>query len=122
MYLFFQEEYHAADLRKELSNIKKILIDEKRRSNGDMVKVNEMQTMFATAMKAYQESVDHMKHMESSKKKNNDEAAMNDRAVRDNNRYSAPKVIAKLYQKFWLSNWYFPILTFSQINRKISNT
>ena len=77
-----------------------------------MVKVNEMQTMFATAMKAYQESVDHMKHMESSKKKNNDEAAMNDRAVRDNNRYSAPKVIAKLYQKFWLSNWYFPIFDF----------
>ena len=87
MYLFFQEEYHAADLRKEISNIKKILIDEKRRSNGDMVKVNEMQTMFATAMKAYQESVDHMKHMDSAKKKNNDEAAMNDRAVRDNNRY-----------------------------------
>ena len=49
-----QEEYHAADLRKELSNIKKILIDEKRRSNGDTVKINELQTMFGAAMKAYQ--------------------------------------------------------------------
>merc|ERR1712241_135924 len=79
-----QEEYHAADLRKELSNIKKILIDEKRRSNGDTVKINELQTMFGAAMKAYQDSIDHMKHMESSSKKKNNDEASESRSTRDN--------------------------------------
>ena len=61
--LFKQEEYHANDLRKELCNVKKILVDEKRRSNGDTVKINEFQSLFGAVMKSYQDSIDHMKQL-----------------------------------------------------------
>lgn len=40
-----QEEYHAADLRKELVNLRKVLGDEKRRSNSDSTKLNELQNL-----------------------------------------------------------------------------
>ena len=60
-----QEEYHAADLRKELSNLKKILSDEKRRSSGDSQKLSDL-------AKAYQECIEQLKHSDSKAKKNDD--------------------------------------------------
>ena len=81
-----QEEYHAADLRKELTNLKKILGDEKRKSNGDCQKLLELQTLFGSAMKSYNDALEHVKHLEhKSKKNNNDEVGVADRNVRDNN-------------------------------------
>lgn len=56
-----QEEYHAADLRKELVNIRKVLGDDKRRSNGDGSKLAELQALFASALKAYNETIDSAK-------------------------------------------------------------
>ena len=81
-----QEEYHAADLRKELTHLKKILGEEKRKSHGDCGKLLELQTLFGSAMKSYNDTIEHIKHLEHKSKKNNDEAMMqSDRNLRDNN-------------------------------------
>ena len=58
-----QEEYHAADLHKELVNLKKVLGDEKRRSNSDSNKLTELQALFANSMKSYNEAVEHAKQL-----------------------------------------------------------
>ena len=80
-----QEEYHAADLRQELANLKKILGEEKRKSHGDCAKLMELQTLFGSALKSYHETIEHLKHLEHKSKKNNDEAQQQDRNLRDNN-------------------------------------
>ena len=67
-----QEEYHAADLRKELTHLKKILGEEKRKSHGDCGKLLELQTLFGSAMKSYNDTIEHIKHLEHKSKKNND--------------------------------------------------
>merc|ERR1712223_1986230 len=69
-----QEEYHAADLRKEMTLLKKVLGDEKRRSTGDSQKISELQALFGSALKSYNEAIDQAKHLEHKTKKNNDEA------------------------------------------------
>ena len=78
-----QEEYHAADLRKELVNLRKVLGDEKRRSNGDSNKLTELQSLFGAAMKSYNEAVEHAKQLEHKTKKNNDESVSEQRTHRD---------------------------------------
>lgn len=80
-----QEEYHAADLHKELVNLKKVLGDEKRRSNSDSNKLTELQALFANSMKSYNEAVEHAKQLEHKTKKNSEEAAAEQRSHRDNN-------------------------------------
>ena len=75
-----QEEYHAADLRKELQNLRKVLGDEKRRSNSDTNKLSELQSLFGTAIKAYNEALEHAKQLEHRTKKNNDEAIADQRS------------------------------------------
>ena len=77
-----QEEYHAADLRKELVNLKKVLGDEKRRSHSDSNKLTELQSFFAAAMKSYNDAVEHAKQLEHKTKKNNDEAVAEQRSNR----------------------------------------
>lgn len=58
-----QEDYHAADLRKELLSLRKVLGEEKRRSNGDSAKLGELQSLLGTALKSYTETVEHAKQV-----------------------------------------------------------
>jgi len=113
-----QEEYHANDLRKELCNVKKILIDEKRRSNGDTVKINEFQSLFGAVMKSYQDSIDHMKQLGTdSKKKNNDEAMVESggRSTRDN---TSPSKMESLQSRFDDDNNFIISFYLREINSK----
>ena len=50
-------------MHKELVNLKKVLGDEKRRSNSDSNKLTELQALFANSMKSYNEAVEHAKQL-----------------------------------------------------------
>lgn len=90
-------------MRKELANVKKLIVDEKRRSGSDSQKLNEIQALFGHAIKAYQDSVEHVKQTESKNKhKNNDEHhaehhhSSSSRSTRDNN---SPSKVESLQTK-----------------------
>lgn len=69
MFFFsFQEDYHVADLRKELSNVKKLLADEQRRSTSDGQKITETQFMFAQMLKDYNSAVDQLNQLQQEKR------------------------------------------------------
>ena len=57
-----------ADLRKELSNVKKVLADEQRRSTSDGQKITETQFMFAQMIKDYNAAVDQLNQLQQEKR------------------------------------------------------
>ena len=57
-----------ADLRKELSNVKKLLGDEQRRSNNDSQRINEAQYMFIQMLKDYNAAVDKLNQLQQEKR------------------------------------------------------
>lgn len=63
-----QEDYHVADLRKELSNVKKVLADEVRRSSNDSNKVSDVQHMFSQMLKDYNSAVDKLNQLQQDKR------------------------------------------------------
>ena len=57
-----------ADLRKELSNAKKVLADEQRRSTSDGQKITETQYMFSQMIKDYNAAVDQLNQLQQEKR------------------------------------------------------
>ena len=57
-----------ADLRKELSNVKKVLADEQRRSTSDGQKITETQYMFSQMIKDYNAAVDQLNQLQQEKR------------------------------------------------------
>ena len=69
VYCFYlQEDYHVADLRKELSNVKKLLSDERRRSNSDSQKISEAQLLFAQVIKDYNGAIENIRQLQQEKR------------------------------------------------------
>ena len=64
----FQEDYHVADLRKELSNVKKLLSDERRRSTSDGQKMTDTQVLFAQVLKDYNSAIENVKQLQQEKR------------------------------------------------------
>lgn len=62
-----QEEYHAADLRKELTLIKKLLLDEERKSDTETQKFGDAQSLFGKALKDYYCAVETLKQVQQKK-------------------------------------------------------
>ena len=65
---YLQEDYHVADLRKELSNVKKLLSDERRRSNSDSQKISEAQLLFAQVIKDYNGAIENIRQLQQEKR------------------------------------------------------
>ena len=65
---FFQEEYHVADLRKQLSSVKKLLLEERKRSGSESQKLGDVQSAFGQVFKEYQATMEGMKQLQESKK------------------------------------------------------
>lgn len=65
-----QEDYHAADLRKELSAVKRLLNEDRRRSSGESQKLFEVQTLFGQVYKDYNNLIEALKHQEKQIRKN----------------------------------------------------
>ena len=65
---FFQEEYHVADLRKQLSSVKKLLLEERKRSGSESQKLGDVQSAFGQVFKEYQATLEGMKQLQDSKK------------------------------------------------------
>lgn len=63
MLALYQEDYHVADLRKELGNLRKLLADERRRSICEGQKLLEVQGQFGQALKEYSGLVDNVKQL-----------------------------------------------------------
>ena len=59
----FQEEYHVADLRKELSLVKKLLMGETARSGMESQKLDDAQSLFAKAFKDYSMALETLKQV-----------------------------------------------------------
>ncbi len=57
-----------ADLRKELSTVKKMLEEERQRSEFDSDRFNEVQTMFGQVFKDYASTIDGLKQVQQKKK------------------------------------------------------
>ena len=59
--LLFQEDYHVADLRKELSSIRRLLKDERKKSTEESHKLDDSQLLFAQVYSEYQNLRDQLK-------------------------------------------------------------
>ena len=55
-------------MRKELSAVKKMLLEERKRSEFDSDKFQEVQTMFGTVFKDYAHTIDGLKQLQQKKK------------------------------------------------------
>ena len=64
----FQEEYHVADLRKQLSSVKKLLLEERKRSGSESQKLGDVQSAFGQVFKEYQATLEGLKQLQDSKK------------------------------------------------------
>ena len=65
---YFQEDYHVADLRKELQTVKKLLADERLKSDLEEQRVGELQSLFGQIFKDYTTTIDSLKHLHQKKK------------------------------------------------------
>lgn len=63
-----QEDYHVADLRKELCNVKKLLGDEQRRCKESGQRISETQFMFGQMLKDYNSAVDQLNQLQQDKR------------------------------------------------------
>ena len=64
----FQEEYHVADLRKQLSSVKKLLLEERKRSGTESQKLGDVQAAFGQVFKDYQATLEGLKQLQDMKK------------------------------------------------------
>ena len=64
----FQEDYHVADLRKELQTVKRLLADERQKSDMEGQRIGELQTLFGQIFKDYTGTIDALKHLSQKKK------------------------------------------------------
>ena len=58
---FLQEDYHVADLRKELNSMRKLLLEERKKSTDESHKLDDSQLMFAQVYSDYQSLRDQLK-------------------------------------------------------------
>jgi hypothetical protein len=63
-----QEEYHVADLRKELASVKKLLMEERKRSGVETQKLVDVQAAFGQVFKDYQSAVESLKQVQQDKR------------------------------------------------------
>jgi len=68
-----QEEYHVADLRKQLSSVKKLLLEERKRSGSESQKLGDVQSAFGQVFKEYQATLEGLKQLQDSKKSKPDQ-------------------------------------------------
>ena len=59
--MFLQEDYHVADLRKELNSMRKLLLEERKKSTDESHKLDDSQLMFAQVYSDYQHLRDQLK-------------------------------------------------------------